>query len=160
MQSAALHVIANLFIMRTHFNKLRWKNYKHHQPSIIYTPSHHIELRFQKYLAQRIFKVSKGAKIRNQYNQVPQLTQDTNEKLTYSQLYTTNESQEVSPFPAGDHKVQINRRTQRHSKHKTEKHKRSTKEVPPPNGHILLGGLNRFHGANLTLNSDVDQTHT
>ena len=49
--------------------------------------------------------VSKGAKIRNQYNQVPHLTQDTNGKVTDSQLYTTNESQEVSPFPAGDHKA-------------------------------------------------------
>ena len=48
---------------------------------------------------------------------------------------TTNESQEVSPFPAGDHKAHINRRAQRHSKNKTEqKHKRSTKEVPPWNG--------------------------
>ena len=47
-----------------------------------------------------------------------------------SQLDTTNESQEVSPFPAGDHKAHINRRAQRYSKHKTEqKHKRSTKEV-------------------------------
>ena len=27
----------------------------------------------------------------------------------------------VSPFPAGDHKAHINRRVQRHSKHKTEK---------------------------------------
>ena len=49
-------------------------------------------------------KVSKGAKIRNQYNQVPHLTQDTNGKVTNSQLYTTNKSQEVSRFPAGDHK--------------------------------------------------------
>ena len=80
-------------------------------------------------------KVSKGAKIRSPYNQVPHLTQDTNEKVTNSQLDTTNESQEVSPFPAGDHKAHINRRAQRHSKHKTEqKHKRSTKEVPPWNG--------------------------
>ena len=46
-----------------------------------------------------ICKVSKGAKIRNGYNQVPHLTQDTNEKVTNSQLDTTNESQEVSPFP-------------------------------------------------------------
>ena len=54
------------------------------------------------------------------------------DKLTVD---TTNESKEVSPFPAGDHKAHINRRTQRHSKHKTEqKHKRSTKEVPPWNG--------------------------
>ena len=54
------------------------------------------------------------------------------DKLTVD---TTNESQEVSLFPAGDHKAHINRRAQRHSKHKTEqKHKRSTKEVPPWNG--------------------------
>ena len=80
-------------------------------------------------------KVSKGAKIRNRYNQVPHLTQDTNGKVTNSQLNTTNESQEVSLFPAGEHKVHINRRAQRHSKHKKEqKHKRSTKEVPPWNG--------------------------
>ena len=72
-------------------------------------------------------KVSKGAKIRSRYNQVPHPTQDTNGKVTNSQLDTTNESQEVSPFPAGDHKAHLNRRAQRHSKHKTEqKHKRST----------------------------------
>ena len=34
-------------------------------------------------------KVSKGAKIRNRYNQVPHLTQDTNGKVTNSQLDTT-----------------------------------------------------------------------
>ena len=68
-----------------------------------------------------ICKVSKGAKIRNQYNQVPHLTHETNGKVTSSQLDTTNESQDVSPFPAGDHKAHINRRAQRHSKHKTEK---------------------------------------
>ena len=95
-------------------------------------------------------KVSKGAKIRSRYNQVPHTTQDTNGKVTNSQLDTTNESQEVSPFPAGDHKAHINRRAQRHSKHKTEqKHKRSTKEVPPWNSqlNILLEGLNMFNGA-------------
>ena len=61
-------------------------------------------------------KVSKGAKISNRYNQVPHLTQDTNGKVTNSQLDITNESQEVSPFPAGDHKANIDRRMQRHSK--------------------------------------------
>ena len=45
---------------------------------------------------------AKGAKIRNRYNQVPHLTQDTNGKVTNSQLDTKNESQEGSPFPAGD----------------------------------------------------------
>ena len=63
-----------------------------------------------------IIKVNKDAKIRSRYNQVPHPTQDTNGKVTNSQLDTTNESQEVSPFPAGDHKAQMNRRAQRHSK--------------------------------------------
>ena len=84
-------------------------------------------------------KVSKGAKIRYRYNQVPHLAQDTDGKVTNSQLDTTNESQEVSPFPAGDHKAHINRRAQRHSKHKTEqKHKISTKEVPPWNSQKIF----------------------
>ena len=50
------------------------------------------------------FKVTK---IRNRYNQVPHLIQDTNGKVTNSQLDTTNESLEISRFPAGDHKAQI-----------------------------------------------------
>ena len=74
--------------------------------------------------------VSKSAKIRNRYNQVPHLTQDTNGKVTNSQLDTTNESQEVSPFPASDHKTDINRHVQRQSKHK----KAPQTEVPPWNG--------------------------
>ena len=72
-------------------------------------------------IAKTTVKVSKGAKIRSRYNQVPHLTQDTNGKVTNSQLDTTNESKELSPFSAGDHKLHINRRAQRHSKHKTEK---------------------------------------
>ena len=105
---------------------------------------------FSEFLVQDRIKVSKGAKIRNRYNQAPHLTQDNNWKVTNSQLDTTNESQEASPFPAGDHKAHINRRAQRHCKHKTEqKHKRSTKEASPWNGqwNILLEGINRFNGA-------------
>ena len=68
-----------------------------------------------------LINVSKGAKNRNRYNQVPHLSKDTNKKVTNLQLDTTNGSQEVSPFPAGDHKAQINRRAQWHNKHKTEK---------------------------------------
>ena len=66
-----------------------------------------------------MFKVIKRAKIRNRYHQVSHLTQDTNGKVTNSQLDSTNESQEVSPFPAGDHKASINRRPRKH-KNKTE----------------------------------------
>ena len=57
------------------------------------------------------------------------LTQDTNGKVTNSQSDTTNESQEVIHFPAGDQKAHINRHAQRHSKHKTEKHKRSNSNI-------------------------------
>ena len=46
------------------------------------------------------FKVRKRATIRNRYNQAPHLTQDTNGKVTTSQLDIKNDSQEVSPFPA------------------------------------------------------------
>ena len=43
-----------------------------------------------------------------------------NGKVKTSQLDITNESQEVSPFPAGDHNAAINRRAQKHNKNKTE----------------------------------------
>ena len=82
-------------------------------------------------------KVRKGAKIRNRYNQVPHLTQDTNGKVTNSQLDTINESQEVSPFPAGDRKAHINRCTQRHSKYKTEKN------IKDPQKKYLLGMVSK-----------------
>ena len=54
------------------------------------------------YFAQ--MQVSKGAKIRNRYNQAPHLTQDTNGKVTNSQLDTTNERQEASRGPQGTYK--------------------------------------------------------
>ena len=56
-------------------------------------------------------------------------------KVTNSQLDTTNESQLVSPFPAGDHKVHINRRIQMQANTRQKKpHKGSKKEAPPWNG--------------------------
>ena len=56
-------------------------------------------------------KVSKGAKIRNPYNQAPHLTQDTNGKMTNSQLYTTNKSQEVSPLQSTNAQTSLGIRT-------------------------------------------------
>ena len=79
-------------------------------------------------MTEFVLKVSKGAKIRNRYNQVPHLTQDTNGKVKKLTADTTNESQKVSPFPAGDRKAQINRRAQRHSKHKTEQNIKDPKK--------------------------------
>ena len=51
----------------------------------------------------------------------PHLTQDTNWKVTPSQLDITNVSQEVSPLQAGDHKASLNRRARKHMKNRTEK---------------------------------------
>ena len=44
-------------------------------------------------------KVSKGAKIRNRYNQVPHLTQVTNGKVTNSVIHHKRESR-GQPFPS------------------------------------------------------------
>ena len=55
------------------------------------------------------------------------------DKLTVD---TTNESQEVSPFPAGDHKAHINRRAQRHSKHKKEQKHFVCGQLIEPRNHM------------------------
>ena len=83
-------------------------------------------------------KVSKVAKIRNRYNQVPHLTQDTNlesDKLTED---TTNESQEVSPFPAGDHEAHINRRAQNIA------NTRQNKNIKDPQKKYRLGTVSKI----------------
>ena len=61
------------------------------------------------------------AKIRNRYNEVPNLIQDTNGIVTNSQLDITNESQEVDHFPADDHKGTIIRRQDRNNMNDSQK---------------------------------------
>ena len=56
------------------------------------------------------YKVRNAKENRNRYNQLPHLTQDTTWESDKTQLNITNESQEVSPFTAGDHMAAINRR--------------------------------------------------
>ena len=69
------------------------------------------------------FKVSKEAKIRNQCTEVPYLTQDTTPESDKNTIkHHTQESQEVSPFPAGDHKAAMNRQESiTNTKHKLNK---------------------------------------
>ena len=56
------------------------------------------------------YKVRKNAKIRNLYNQVPHLTQDTTwESDKNTRKHHTQESQGVSSFPAGGNKAAMNR---------------------------------------------------
>ena len=51
----------------------------------------------------------KGGKCQESINQVPHLTQDTTWESDKTQLNITNKCQEVSPFPAGDHKAIVHR---------------------------------------------------
>ena len=80
---------------------------------------------------------SKGAKIRNRYNQVQHLTQDTNGKVTNSQLDTKNESQEVSPFPAGDHKAHL-------TAHQDIADTRQNKNIKDPQKKYRLGTVSKI----------------
>ena len=69
---------------------------------------HHLK---HKIILLSFLKVRKEAKIRNQYNQLLHLTQyipSESDKNTIK--HHMQESQEFSPFPAGDHKTAINRR--------------------------------------------------
>ena len=56
------------------------------------------------------FKSKKDYKDQDRYNQVPHLTQDTTWESSKSTINITHKSQEVNPFPAGDHKAASNRR--------------------------------------------------
>ena len=100
-------------------------------------------------MSTSVLKVRKRAKIRNRYNQAQQLTQDTNGKVTTSQLDITNESQ----WSALSQQV-----TKRHQQ--TDVHESITKQdrnnINDPqkkhrlgrvSKHIFLEGLNRFNGA-------------
>ena len=63
----------------------------------------------------------KDDKIRKRYNQVQHLTQDTTWESNKYTINITNKSQEVSPFPAGDHKPAMNRReSMRNTRRKTQ----------------------------------------
>ena len=104
-------------------------------------------------------KVRKRAKIRNRYNQVPRLTQDTNGKVTTSQLDITNESQEVSPFPTGDHKAAMNRRdSMRDITHKYTNDPQKKYRLGTVSNFFFTGGLKPVsrHAIHI-LSSDMDQ---
>ena len=95
-----------------------------------------------------ILKVKKWAKIRNRYNQATHLTQDTNGKVTASQLDIINESQESALSK------QV---TTRHQQ--TDVHESITKQdknnkidrLGTVSKNILLEGLNWSNGAPTSL---------
>ena len=66
----------------------------------------------------------KGGKIRKRYNTGQHRTQDTTWESNKNTMNITNKSQEVSPFPAGEHKVAMKR--QKSMQNTRLIHKRST----------------------------------
>ena len=58
----------------------------------------------------RSIKVRKVAKIRNRYNQVPHLTQDTTWESDKNAIKHHKQEPRSQPFPADDHKTAMNRR--------------------------------------------------
>ena len=97
---------------------------------------------------RRTSYVRKRAKIKKRYNQTLHLTQDTHGKVTTSQLDISNESQEVSPILAGDHKASTNRHesiTKQDRININDPQKKHCLGTVSKN--ISLEGLNRFKGA-------------
>ena len=69
-------------------------------------------------------KVKKEAIIRNGYK-VPHLTRDTiMESDNNTRKHNTQESKEVSPFPAGDHKAALKEKTRQHNRDKKDPQKK------------------------------------
>ena len=84
-----------------------------------------------------IYVSKKKAKLRNRYNQVPQLTQDTTwESDNNTRKHHKQESQEANPFPAGGHNAAMNRQTRNiNNKNGPQKKHRlgtSVKKMPKP----------------------------
>ena len=82
--------------------------------------------------------VSNGAKIRNRYNQVPHLTQDTNGKVTNSQKTPQTRAKRSALSPAGDHKAHINRRAQNIA------NTRQNKNIKDPQKKYRLGTVSKI----------------
>ena len=78
--------------------------------------------------------------------------------MTKTQLNITKKSQVASCFPAGDPKVAMSRReSMKNTRHKNTNDPQKKYRLGTVSKNILLEGLNQFQGANLALNSDVDQ---
>ena len=105
-----------------------------------------------------VFEARKEAKIRQLYNQVPHLTQVTTWENYKNTINITNKSQEVSPFPAGDHKAAMKRRkSMRNTRRKNTNDPQKKYRLGTVSKNILHEDLNRSHGANPTLSTDVNQ---
>ena len=81
---------------------------KTQSPGIVQCPVSNVS-KNKKSMNGAASNVRKTTKIRNRYNQVKHLTQDTTLESDKNTIKHKNESQEVSSFPAGDHNAAMNR---------------------------------------------------
>ena len=97
-------------------------------------------------------KVSKAAKIRNRYNQVPHLTQDTIWEIDKFTAKHHKQEPRGQPFPSrrpqgsNEHRESMKTQDMHNTNDPQKKYRLGT-----VSNNILLEGLSRFHGANLTL---------
>ena len=95
---------------------------------------------------QVLIEVREKAKIRSLYNRVPHLTQDnTWQSDKNTRKHHIQKGQEVSPFPAGNHKAAMNR----HDRHKTTNkkiHKRTTTLEWSIETGFIQGSLSKIQG--------------
>ena len=85
----------------------------------------------------------KKGKIRNRYNPVPHLTQDTTwESNKNTRKHHIQERQEFTLFPAGDHKAAINRQdSMTDTKHKQQKGSTKNHRLGTVSKTLFTGGL-------------------
>ena len=74
-------------------------------PKLVHVYTNLAKLKASESEIQALIESTKEGKDQESINQVSHLTQDTNGKVTNTQSEITNESQEVSPFPVGNHKA-------------------------------------------------------
>ena len=107
----------------------------------------------------KLKKVKRKAILRNRYNQVPHLTQDTIWESDKTQKTQHTREQRGQPFPVGYHNAARNRQASITKTNMKQNNKKDTQKrhrfgmVSKKN----MEGLNMLNGTNLTFSSDVDQ---
>ena len=90
-----------------------------------------------------VSNVRKTARIKNRYNQVPHLSQNTKWESNKITINTTNKSQKATPFPLDDHKAVTNRRqSMTNKRHKNINDPQKKHRLGTVSNSILLEGLN------------------
>ena len=80
--------------------------------------------------------------------------------MTKTQFNITNESQDVSPLPAGDHRAAMNRReSMTNTRHNNKNDLQKKYRLGTVSKNILLESINQFHCANLVLVNMWIKTH-